>query len=215
MLNLDKNALFLNFNYTTFLEDEYSIPTSQICYIHGNRHDKFGNLILGHRANIKQEFERWKYLHQNRCHYRLNLKDEKGRYYANDNMVYLAYFLESGEKGNWHNIFRYNAVLEAKEILEQYYIANMKDTNRIIEQHASFFQSLKAIKRITILGHSLSQVDMPYFTAISNQLSSDVDWEFSVYSKRDEQMVKQFCKQMNINSDHCHIFNIAALIRTT
>lgn len=215
MLALDNDALFLTFNYTTFLEDEYTIPASQICYIHGNRHDPFGSLVLGHRANVAQDFEKWKYLRRNRRHYRPNLKDEKGRYYANDNMEYLAYFLSDEQKGNWHNVFRYNAVLEAKEILEKYYDANMKDTSRIIDQHRPFFQSLKDIKKITVIGHSLSAVDMPYFATIKEQLPNYVDWEFSVNGQRDEQMVKQFCKQMNIHRDHCHMFNIAALIRST
>lgn len=215
MLALDNDALFLTFNYTTFLEDEYTIPASQICYIHGNRHDPFGSLVLGHRANVAQDFEKWKYLRRNRRHYRPNLKDEKGRYYANDNMEYLAYFLSNEQKGNWHNVFRYNAVLEAREILEKYYDANMKDTSRIIDQHRPFFQSLKDIKKITVIGHSLSAVDMPYFATIKEQLPNYVDWEFSVYGQRDEQMVKQFCKQMNIHRDHCHMFNIAALIRST
>jgi hypothetical protein len=215
MLALENDAMYLTFNYTTFLEDEYTIPASQICYIHGNRHDPFGSLVLGHRANIAQDFEKWKYLRRNRRHYRPNLKDEKGRYYANDNMEYLAYFLSDEQKGNWHNVFRYNAVLEAREILEKYYDANMKDTSRIIDQHRPFFQSLKDIKKITVLGHSLSAVDMPYFATIKEQIPNYVDWDFSVYGQRDEQMVKQFCKQMNIHRDHCHMFNIAALIRST
>ena len=82
MLNLDKDALFLNFNYTTFLEDEYGISTGQLCYIHGNRRDRFGQLVLGHRTDIVQDFERWKYQHKNRRRYRPNLKDEKGRYFS-------------------------------------------------------------------------------------------------------------------------------------
>lgn len=129
-------------------------------------------------------------------------------------MEYLAYFLTLEQEGNWHNVFRYNAVLEAKEILEKYYEANMKDTGRIIDQHLPFFQSLKDIKKITVLGHSLSSVDMPYFSTIKAQLSNDVEWEFSVYGQRDEQVVKQFCKQMNIHRDHYRMFNIAALIRS-
>lgn len=91
----------------------------------------------------------------------------------------------------------------------------MKDTSRIIDQHRPFFQSLKDIKKITVIGHSLSAVDMPYFATIKEQIPNYVDWEFSVYGQRDEQMVKQFCKQMNIHRDHCHMFNIAALIRST
>lgn len=35
-------VIFLNFNYTLFLESEYGVPSDWICYIHGNCKDKFG-----------------------------------------------------------------------------------------------------------------------------------------------------------------------------
>ena len=44
---LNGNCLFLNFNYTDTLEKVYSIPASNILYIHGNAL-RGNNLILGH-----------------------------------------------------------------------------------------------------------------------------------------------------------------------
>lgn len=41
MLPIDNEAIFLSFNYTLFLESEYGVPSDRICYIHGNRKDKF------------------------------------------------------------------------------------------------------------------------------------------------------------------------------
>ena len=57
MLDIDKDAIFLNFNYTLFLESEYGIPPEQICYIHGCRKDKFGSLVLGHHSDDQEAFE--------------------------------------------------------------------------------------------------------------------------------------------------------------
>ena len=44
---LNRNCLFLNFNYTDTLEKVYGIPASNILYIHGNAL-RGNNLILGH-----------------------------------------------------------------------------------------------------------------------------------------------------------------------
>ena len=212
-LVLEKDAIYLTFNYTTFLESAYEIPAKQICYIHGSRKDKFGQLVLGHRCDINQEFEKWKHQHMNRRRYRPNLKDEKGRYYANDNMPYLRYFLKDKERGNWHNVYRYNVVLEAEKRLEDYYQLNFKDTASIIKKHQSFFDSLEEIEMITVLGHSLSKVDMPYFERIKKGLRDCVKWQFSVWGKRDEQVVRRFCKKMHIDKSNYKMISIASLIR--
>ena len=49
---LDKNGLFLSFNYTETLEEIYKIPDEQICHIHGFRENSSDNLIIGHN-NIR------------------------------------------------------------------------------------------------------------------------------------------------------------------
>ena len=53
---LNKNCLFLNFNYTDTLEKVYNIPASNILYIHANAL-RGNNLILGHHdATLFQGF---------------------------------------------------------------------------------------------------------------------------------------------------------------
>lgn len=61
LLHLDKDAKFLNFNYTIFLETEYGIPHENICYIHGCRKDKIGSLIIGHGDDESDSLNRWIY----------------------------------------------------------------------------------------------------------------------------------------------------------
>ena len=48
LLSLDPNARYLSFNYTQTLQQTYSIPDSQILYIHGNANNPTDQLILGH-----------------------------------------------------------------------------------------------------------------------------------------------------------------------
>ena len=201
MLPLDSNALYLNFNYTLFLESEYHIPCEQICYIHGSRRDKYGSLVLGHSENPEWAFERWIHQHQNQRRFRPNLKDKKGRWYANDRLTYLAYFLEDETKGNWRLPIRYYAQEAIQDVIEGYYDDSLKRTESIIDQHQSFFDSLKEVRKIVILGHSLSDVDMPYFDKIANSIMKDrVEWDISYHTQEDINRIYHFCKRLGISA---------------
>lgn len=50
-LPLDKNARYLNFNYTQTLQQTYGIPKSQILHIHGNASNPRDQIVLGHGWN--------------------------------------------------------------------------------------------------------------------------------------------------------------------
>lgn len=60
------------------------------------------------------------------------------------------------------------------------FFAFQKDTAAIIDEHLSFFDDLKDIDRIVILGHSLSVVDWPYFKVIAERCPS-ATWEVSYH----------------------------------
>lgn len=47
-LPLDKNARYLNFNYTQTLQQTYGIPSAQILHIHGNASNPSDQIVLGH-----------------------------------------------------------------------------------------------------------------------------------------------------------------------
>ena len=200
LIALDRDAIFLNFNYTEFLESVYQIPRQNICYIHGSRRDKYGSLVLGHHVEEEHEFEMWIHKNQNRRRNRPNLKDRHGNYFANDKLCYLAYFLKNPKRGNWRNPIRYYAVEEAKERFEGYYKDSYKDTKSVIERHQELFRSLSAVKEITVIGHSLSDVDLPYFKEIVRSIPdiNSVKWNFSVYTKKDEQNVKRMIRWLNL-----------------
>lgn len=200
MIDLDKDAIYLNFNYTESLESVYGVPRHNICYIHGSKKDKYGSLVLGHHLEEEKEFEIWIHKNRNRRRNRPNLKDKHGKFFANDKLCYLAYFLDKPEKGNWRNPIRYYAVENAKERFEGYYQDSYKDTETVICQHEDFFKSMARIKEITVIGHSLSDVDMTYFQKIVDSIPdiNHVKWQFSVYSKRDVQNVKRLVKRLNL-----------------
>ncbi len=202
MFDVDRNALFLNFNYTTFLESEYDVPNNNICYIHGSRKDPIGSLVLGHHSNDDEAFERWIHKNKNRKRYRPVQKDAKGRYYKNDKLVYLAYFLEEESEGNWRLPIRYYAADLARQYFEGYYSDTEKKTACIIGRHSDFFRSLSNIDRVTIIGHSLADVDMDYFYEVRKWIRPDARWTVSYHSDADLRRIKAFVRKLNIEQDH-------------
>lgn len=208
MVALDSEALFLNFNYTLFLESEYGIPRERILYIHGDRRDKYGSLVLGHRADDWESFERWRHKNRNRRRYRHIQKDGKGRYFLNDKLVYLAFFLPDETKGNWRLPIRYYAVEHIEDRLERYYDANRKNSEQVIARHADFFGSLSEVERITVMGHSLSDVDMVYFRHMRASLKEGVRWEFSYHNEEDKLRIERFCKKMRIPAKSRTLFTM-------
>lgn len=51
MVNIDRTAVFINFNYTDTLERLYKVSTDKIFYIHNKAIDADSTLILGHSRN--------------------------------------------------------------------------------------------------------------------------------------------------------------------
>lgn len=115
-------------------------------------------------------------------------------------MVYLAFFLKDETKGNWRNPIRYYAVDHIEHRLEDYYKKNIKHCNDIINRNSCFFESMSCLKEITVLGHSLGNVDFPYFKSIVDNVDNrdSLVWNFSYYCDDDIMKVKSFCRRLNI-----------------
>lgn len=58
---------------------------------------------------------------------------------------------------------------QAHEILDGFFSSTFKPSRRLIEQHRSFFDGLTSIETVYVLGHSISDVDRPYFEALLAQ----------------------------------------------
>ncbi len=203
MVELDRDALFLNFNYTPHLENEYHIPREQILYIHGDRRDKEDEIVLGHNVEDSEKaLDKWIHKHKNRRRYRHNLKDKKGRYFANDKLVYLAYFHEGrndyNDKGNYRKAIRYYAIDHIQQYLAEYYDHNVKHCEERIAKNADFFASLASIEEITVLGHSLAEVDKAYFEKIAQVVGRRAKWNFSYYNDKDIARINKFCRNLKI-----------------
>ena len=197
---LRKDARYINFNYTDFLETLYDIPQQRICYIHGDRRDKKHQLVLGHGQNEELVFEAWYQANKDRTAYQPMLLGRKGKPYRNDDPVYLAYFLQDDTLGNWKSQMRYDAINHTIDLIEDYYARSAKKTADVIQKHRSMFESLSSVQQIVVIGHSLSSVDWPYFTEIMNH-TDQVHWYFSWHGQEDSKHIQSFTDAMGIPDD--------------
>lgn len=71
---------------------------------------------------------------------------------------------------------------EAMGILDDYFEKTFKPSTKIIEQQKPYFEGLKSITQVVVLGHSLSKVDEAYFLALVEALQASPRWTVAVRS---------------------------------
>jgi hypothetical protein len=77
-------------------------------------------------------------------------------------------------------------VLGGNDIVDQYFSKTFKPTDAIIERNRAFFASLSQIEEIWVLGHSVENVDQPYFREICQAVNmTNVRWRVSYYDDLD------------------------------
>lgn len=86
---------------------------------------------------------------------------------------------EASEEYNEKRSSIYNAVA-------RYYRDTFKDVPQFLCENKHFFRSLNEVNDIYIVGHSLGEVDIPYFKEIRNNVSADTMWNVYYYDEHDE-----------------------------
>ncbi|MGG0360134.1 bacteriophage abortive infection AbiH family protein [Bacillus tropicus] len=135
LINENHQDIFINFNYTTTLEDIYNISRSNVLHIHGvvNSDDE---LVLGHSNSSR-----------------------------------IDYFKENYT--NYQNIFDEQRAPIYK-VLADYCSKTYKDVDNYIDQ--LFPLNFDAVERVIIIGHSLGDVDLPYFKEVKEQVNENTEW---------------------------------------
>lgn len=73
-------------------------------------------------------------------------------------------------------------IIEGEEIINGYYKATYKDVEQIISENSFLWNCLSDIDEVWILGHSLSEVDIPYFQKIKEEIKNqNCIWHVSYY----------------------------------
>lgn len=92
-------------------------------------------------------------------------------------------------------------VTQANECIDDYFSKTYKPADRVISAHQAFFNSLSDVKRICVLGHSLSEVDWPYFSLIAEDTKVyGPHWVASYHNKLDIPRMKKAFSEFGIPS---------------
>lgn len=93
------------------------------------------------------------------------------------------------------------------ELVDSYFEKTFKNSTLILKQNARFFEGFKQVKNIYVLGHSLSDVDMPYFKEIDKiTKSNEPNWYFTNYKSENTEAIKKLSIEFEIPNERC--FNI-------
>lgn len=172
---LSAKGKYLNFNYTEFLETLYNVPSNNICYIHGNRKDKNKDLILGHAFGVDNPYVNIENVDA------LKFQTSDGSYVHEPSVEFAL------DQINWYDKF------------------TTKDTQQIINYNKSFFESLSNVNNIIVIGHSLSEVDWPYFEEII-RVNKKADWFISWHNPDDLERIKMFICKAKLSADGVRVF---------
>lgn len=75
------------------------------------------------------------------------------------------------------------------------FYALIKQTEDVLKEHGAFFNGLKNIDLIVVLGHSLGHVDWPYFQRLKSLFPS-ANWKFSYYGEKEKSKLKVLAEEM-------------------
>lgn len=72
-------------------------------------------------------------------------------------------------------------IIEGEAHINAYFKKTFKPTAKILERHATMFQGLSNIDEVWVMGHSMSDVDQPYFAALRDHVAPSARWTVSYY----------------------------------
>lgn len=102
-------------------------------------------------------------------------------------------------------------LIEGEELITEYFKNTYKNVEKIIKQNKSVWNELRKVKKVYILGHSLSAVDMPYFEKIYQSVHSKCKWFVSYYEPEDRRYFKNVLKNLGISKDNISLIRLDEL----
>ncbi len=89
-----------------------------------------------------------------------------------------------------------NAESASKMLLAHFY----KDTKTIIRENIFFFDNLHNIDTIIVLGHSLNDIDLPYFEHL-NAITYKAKWIISYYENTEVEIMRHALSTIGVQND--------------
>lgn len=97
-------------------------------------------------------------------------------------------------------------IVEGEGIIKDYFEKTTKPVMQIIHKHQKFFYKMIVdVTNVTIIGHSMNEIDYPYFKRIGNSIKGRIDWTYYYHSTRDiEKCLKSLESRLKYKGDKIH-----------
>lgn len=102
--------------------------------------------------------------------------------------------------------------LQGNEILDEYFELTYKPAEKVITSRREFFDGLTGIDEVYVLGHSMSEVDMPYLFEITRNISPAATWVVSYYGIDEKASKAEAIAKLGIQS--CELIELSSLARS-
>jgi regulator of sigma D len=179
IIEIDRDALFINFNYTNTLEKHYLISSDNILYIHGVASNK-QEIILGHATDPEIFYD----------------KKSEPKFPSEASKEIIEQW--DDYMSDHHNPMYEDCV----DAVNGYFLSSFKDTTKIIDEYSQYFSNLSDVEQIIIYGHSMSDIDMAYFEKISSIVKSDTQWLVTYYDSNKKEEIECVLEHLNISSEN-------------
>lgn len=163
----------ITFNYTETVEKLYGVAPESILHLHGTAHPVWGNKIdqVTKGEEISFDTENYYFDHN----YSVELADD-GKYYPYPS-----------------NISDFESALSVDEEvskLREWVDSNFEEYGKQLEEEdlKKFLESIgeSKIDRVFVMGHSLGEVDIPYFQIVAEKFP-DASWTISYHLEETEE----------------------------
>lgn len=86
---------------------------------------------------------------------------------------------------------RIDRICEMNGLIKPYY--------DIIERHSSFFDRLKQVNSVIVMGHSYSDIDLPYFKKVKSSVLPEATWEMGWHTIKDKSETYFYQKELKLS----------------
>ena len=97
---------------------------------------------------------------------------------------------------------------DSENTAEYPFYAFQKPVDNIINENKSFFESINSVIEITILGHSLNLVDVPYFEEIVKQTKNIPKWKVSFLKEEEKENHLKTLQKIGVMKDKIEFINM-------
>lgn len=150
--------------------------------------------------------------------------DEKNIFYIHNKALDTNSLLILGHSRNPADVKSFNdtadienqdtRVTEGNELLDNYFLETYKNSKEIINDNEQYFKNLSNVVEVVVVGHSMSEVDAPYFDKIVSVIDREnVIWKISYYDSKNIKTSKELLLNFGV-SEHLILFFPTADIET-